>query len=323
MSAPGPTDDERVRRARTRWLGLAVGSVVLFAVVYVTAVLTPGGQSFEDAALSGALQARPEAVEDADLTLNTITVTTLAIWVAVLGTVGLVRGGIRMGVVVAGIVVVGLGVAELLKRYVLVRPDLLGEAAHNSFPSGHTTIAMTLVVATLVVTPWRWRTPAMLVVMTLFVGFGSLTITARWHRLSDTLGGDLIALTWGSVAAVVLLRMNAVRVAAGRPRRLRVVVVAGAAALALLAIVAGTIIAIAYAGQGPGSGTPVDIREWNAYLAAQAYAGAASLLAVLIAWGSWHRLETVRPNTLRPNTLRPNTVRSASARADQSQQAPS
>ena len=50
------------------------------------------------------------------------------------------------------------GSDEVLKRFLLPRPDLVvapDEFFHNTFPSGHTTIAMTVLVAAMLVVPHR------------------------------------------------------------------------------------------------------------------------------------------------------------------------
>lgn len=118
-------------------------------------------------------------------------------------------------------------------------------------------------------------------------GIGALTVTAHWHRLSDTLGSDLIALALGSLAAFWMLRRGLVEhVEATRVYRGRVVYIVGAAALAALALVLGVLLGIASAIQGLED----EVSRFNAYLAAQSLASAGSSFAALAYWGTWHRL---------------------------------
>tara|TARA_B100000614_G_scaffold258249_2_gene280016 strand:+ start:1376 stop:1846 length:471 start_codon:yes stop_codon:yes gene_type:complete len=126
---------------------LAAACVVGFIVVYVIAVLTVWGQEWENAAIAGSGQVLPWEATDADDNLDLIQTWSLAIAVLVVGIIGFARRQVRTALAGMAVIVVGVLLSEALKRFILWRPDLapadLG-AGHNSFPSGHTTIAMTL-----------------------------------------------------------------------------------------------------------------------------------------------------------------------------------
>ena len=126
---------------------LAAACVVGFIVVYVLAVLTVWGQEWENAAIAGSGQVLPWEATDADDNLDLIQTWSLAIAVLVVGIIGFARRQVRTALAGMAVIVVGVLLSEALKRFILWRPDLapadLG-AGHNSFPSGHTTIAMTL-----------------------------------------------------------------------------------------------------------------------------------------------------------------------------------
>ena len=212
--------------ARRWWILLAV-SIVLLIATYVLAVLTATGQGLENTALRGADQASPADSDEAWESLGNITIWSLGIATAIIGLIGLLRRKFILAVVGMGVIVGGQVITQALKRFILPRPELVevtGDYTHNSFPSGHTTIAMTVLVAVLLVVPYRWRGWAMLVVMTWAVSIGAYTTTAKWHRFSDTLGADLVALIVGSIAAIILLRAGLVRPTAQR-FKLRVVYV--------------------------------------------------------------------------------------------------
>lgn len=70
---------------------------------------------------------------------------------------------------------------------------------------------MTLIVAMIIVVPFRWRGLAMGIVMTWAGLIGALTVTVHWHRLSDTLAADMLALYLGSLASLWLLRSERVK----------------------------------------------------------------------------------------------------------------
>lgn len=81
--------------------------------------------------------------------LGDITVWTLGIATAVIGLIALLRRKVLLAFVAVGVIVGGQVITQALKRFILPRPELVevtGDYAHNSFPSGHTTIAMTVLV---------------------------------------------------------------------------------------------------------------------------------------------------------------------------------
>ncbi|GAA4747071.1 hypothetical protein [Gordonia alkaliphila] len=133
----------------------------------------------------------------------------------------------------------------------------------------------------------------MILVLAWTVGVGAYTVVARWHRLSDTLGADAIAVLMASLGALVLLRSGLVRpVPADAHAPVRTVIVVLATLYAVGMGVAGVFLGVVGAGQDPGS-----TADYNLYLAAQSLASVGSVLAVLAFWASWHRLETASTAT--------------------------
>ena len=180
-----------------RWLVVALGCAVVAIAVYFLAVWTVPGQELENAALRGADEAAARDQAAADESLGRITVYSLAAAVVLVTLVGLVRRRLDLALAAAGVIVAGQVVTQVLKRFVLPRPSLVpltGHYAENSLPSGHTTIAMTVLFAALIVVPYRWRGVALFFLLSWAVGIGAYTVTAKWHRLSDTLAADAIAL---------------------------------------------------------------------------------------------------------------------------------
>lgn len=284
------------RRAGLRWALLALGSLGVLIGVYLAAVRTYTGQRLENAALRGALEVNSEEVTVADDVLATFTLTSLGVAVACLAVIGWVRGGLRLAAVAVAVVGAATVSTELLKRVILTRPVLVDAPEylqHNSFPSGHTTVAMSVACAALLVVSWRWRTPAMVLVLAWTVGVGAYTVVARWHRLSDTLGADAIAVLMASLGALVLLRSGLVRAVPDRERApVRTVIVVFAVVYAVVMGAAGLLLGIVGARQDPGS-----TADYNLYLAAQSLASVGSVAAILLLWSSWRRLETAATGT--------------------------
>ncbi len=301
-----------------RWIIMSVIGVIVFVATYLGLVRTYLGQYLENAALIGAKQATTESVDGALENLHVISITSLVIMMIAFAIVGVVRKSWR--VALAGMAALGGSavLAELLKRVLLHRPDLAAiyndNNAHNSFPSGHTTIAMAILVSLLLVTSYRWRGVVMFFSITWAVSVGSATVTARWHRFSDTLGADMLALTVGAIVAYWLLTQNAIVREEGRKYVGRVILVVFIAGSALVALVSGGLVAALTvrnfglldqlaaakaAGVAPDLTAHLDpVFNENMYLAAQTLAFAFSALAALWFWGTFHRLSTASQSAL-------------------------
>lgn len=285
-----PEEDEgSVGQARRRWIAVAIGSILFTAAIYYLAVLTATGQRLENAALRGADQVSPGQIETADTALGHITLTSLAAAILAVAVIGLIRRKLKLTVIAVGVIVLGQVVTQGLKRFILPRPDLVQETAsyaHNSFPSGHTTIAMTVLVAVILVVPFRLRGLAMFIVMTWAVGIGAYTVTAKWHRASDTLGADAIAIALGSIAALVLLRSGMVRHSRKGVWPLRNMYAVVFGILGVVSLALGLFLLI-YSAQQPIDETI----EYNLFLAAHSLAAAGSMLFGLLYWWTWRDLE--------------------------------
>ena len=169
----------------------------LAALVWWAAVWTVPGQTYDDMALTnfrGFLDQAP--LVKAYLGLFTIPFVTVAICV-VLGLVALVVVLVRrrwwlLGQVAVYALVV-YGAARILKRY-LPRPVLIHvqASAANSAPSGHTILALAVVLALLCVVPRVWRAFVALAGFAFDLSVGCSLVQGGWHRPSDVVMGILI-----------------------------------------------------------------------------------------------------------------------------------
>jgi membrane-associated phospholipid phosphatase len=183
---------------------VTVTSVVLLVAGYVIAVHTRLGQRIDTASLEGRTLdlAVQRAVGHA---LDTVSVTSLAIATAALMVVALLRRRPRLAVGVA-VLVVGANLTTQVLKEVLERPQLLdGAPSLTSFPSGHATVAMSLALALVLVVPARLRVPVGAVGLAYAIVVGGATLTSAWHRASDVLGADLVALAWAAGVSVWLV----------------------------------------------------------------------------------------------------------------------
>ncbi len=277
-----------------RWATIAVVAAGFAVAVYLLAVWTTAGQQLENAALRGADESyNHDQTITADDALARITIYSLAAACLLIVVIGLLRRRLDLMIAAVGVVVGGQVVTQTLKRFLLVRPDLvdvIGNYKGNSLPSGHTTIAMTVLFAALIIVPYRWRGLTMLVVLPWATGIGAYTLTAKWHRLSDTLAADAIALGLACCASWWLARRGVVRAHEGRryvPRAIFVVVMVlyGVGSLVLGAFL--WIVPLASDGLGVAS----RLDTWPLYLGATSLASAGSVLTALVFWASWRRLE--------------------------------
>ena len=122
----------------------------------------------------------------------------------------------------------------------------------DSFPSGHATAVMTLLLCAVIAAPARWRpkVAAFMAAFAIAVCFSFLTLT--WHYPSDVLGGFELAAIWVllGVAGIgwVQQRYPVTRPAADAPRRVQLSVAEALAPLALLillALLAAAVVALA------------------------------------------------------------------------------
>lgn len=269
----------------------ALVAVLVLVAAYVGLVLTAGGQRFENAALAGAEQVDPVDRASALASLARISVYSLVVAVALVFVIGLLRRRLDLAVAGVGVVAVALGVTQVLKRFVLPRPELITHdprIAHNSFPSGHTTIAMSVLFGLLIVVPYRWRGFALFVTVFYAIGIGEATVVAQWHRLSDTIGGDMVALAVGCLAMAVVARWSGVtRVPRRRfsPRLIFVVLPVGLVSVGALAL--GLILGIVGL---PRNQVGTSDFDWIAYLTAQSLASAFSGLTALVYLGVLRRV---------------------------------
>ncbi|MER6066327.1 phosphatase PAP2 family protein [Streptomyces sp. NPDC001792] len=284
-------------RLTMRLEAAAAVAAVLTAVVYTLLVRTATGQRWENAVLAGRLEDETlAAAREANRMLDHITLSSLGAAVAVLALTGLVRRRHALTAVSVGTVGVSLLLAEVLKRHVLSRPDLVGAPAAlsgNSFPSGHTTIAMSVLFGLTLVVPYRLRGVAVGICALWAIFVGAYTVAAGWHRPSDTIGADLLVLAVACALSGLLARTGRVRHVAGRPLPLRAVfIVAPLCLVSLIGLGGGTLLMLdSMFRLSPGD--PAVPRL--AYIGGHALAAGASAAVTVVLLALLHRVDLDAP----------------------------
>jgi membrane-associated phospholipid phosphatase len=139
--------DPLATKVAYRAAAIGIASALLLVAVYLAAVWTSTGQRFEDHVLTIAAAAgRSHQELIAQLMLATVRKVTLAAAIALIVAIAARRRQAYTGILGVGVVVAAALTAQVLKA-VVARPILLqtGDRRDDqSFPSGHTAIAMSV-----------------------------------------------------------------------------------------------------------------------------------------------------------------------------------
>jgi hypothetical protein len=186
---------------------LSFAAAIAVFVVYAIVVQTHWGQSLDERALLGREVISSLRAAQADRFLSIVSVGTLTIAMALVAAVAFIRGRPRMALIAAASIGVAVLTTEVLKLDVFPRPDLVNttlNGGRNSYPSGHTTVGMSVCIAAMLVVPARLRAVTALAAGAIGAAFGIAVVAAGWHRASDAVGAYLVCLSVGAAAAVAI-----------------------------------------------------------------------------------------------------------------------
>ena len=188
----------------------AAGALVVVATV---ALGSSTGQRLDRRAMD-ALSSPQRTTHRLVEVLSLVSVWSVALVLAACVVLALVRR--RMAAAVAAMVLVaGANVTtQVLKYDVLTRPDI-GFGTTNSLPSGHTTVAVSLALAGVLVAPAALRSLVALLGSGGATLIGAGTVVGRWHRPGDVVAGVAVCLLWAALALAVLALLAAGRRRAG------------------------------------------------------------------------------------------------------------
>jgi membrane-associated phospholipid phosphatase len=144
------------------------------------------------------------------------------------------------------ILLVATGATTQILKHVMAQPRYAewmgpwGQIENASWPSGHSTAAMTLALCAVLVSPPALRATTALVGGAFAIGVAYATLALAWHYPSDVVGGFFVAGLWVSLAVAVLQRVEPARAeTAVAPPWEPLAVVAGLGAI-VAAVVVGT-----------------------------------------------------------------------------------
>jgi membrane-associated phospholipid phosphatase len=195
-------------RPAARLIVLGGALLGLLLVVYVLALGTEHGRHIDAGAVFFASQGGPRVHNAAFDVIRSIDIGTLALaGTAMLG-LAVLRRRVGTALVGAAALLGATATAEILKRLLGSVDPLDGEQTRlirHSFPSGHSTIAMSLGLALLFLAPRGLRIWVGLAGSLYATAMGVSLIVLRSHYPSDVLGGFLVASVW-FVAGLAVLR---------------------------------------------------------------------------------------------------------------------
>jgi len=200
---PGPPD----RRSPTAALGIAALCAIGLALVWIAAELTPAGQARDSILLNHfVLLNRPRVDVLANALLGVLAPAPFICFGLILVAIAIVRGRPRVALAVALVLSLAPLTAETLKP-LLAHPHVqIGGIyiAPASWPSGHSTAALALVLCAVLVAPVRLRPLVLGLGIAFAAAVGCSLLILAWHMPSDVVGGYLVASLWMALAVAGL-----------------------------------------------------------------------------------------------------------------------
>lgn len=195
MSAGG----ERVGGLARPLLALLAAALCAAVIVALarTAVGTASGQRLDQLILSGAKSHSGPLSQYAQEAVGSVSLPVIGTLLALAAVLVLIRRRLSL-LVPLTVLVLGANLSTQMIKHVLVTREALGpgiEITPNSFPSGHTTLAATAMIALVLASgPARVVLAPIGALWTVAAGLGTLVL--GWHRPSDVIGAIAVAATW-------------------------------------------------------------------------------------------------------------------------------
>jgi hypothetical protein len=189
----------------------AAGMLGLAATAYVALRTSPGLRL--DRAASDAVSSPPLVLDRLYEGLNLVSVGTVAASLLVCVALAVVRHRFDLALGAA----VLIGGADLTTQF--LKNDLFTsvDPGHgpNSLPSGHTTVALSIALAAVIVAPPAWRSTVAIGVSATAALVGVALVLGRWHRPSDVIAATFVCLLWAAIGLLTAALVRARPPAAG------------------------------------------------------------------------------------------------------------
>ncbi len=189
-------------------MGVALLCLAGMALTWVVAELLPAGQARDSLALHDfELLSRPHVDFLANALLHLLDPALFIVWGLMLVGVALSRNRPRVALAVVAVLSLAPLTSETLKP-LLAHPHLqiagTTYISAASWPSGHSTAALALVLCAVLVAPVHLRPLVAGVGIAFAAAVGCSLLILAWHMPSDVFGGYLVAALWMSLAVAAL-----------------------------------------------------------------------------------------------------------------------
>lgn len=205
----------RVRR-RGALAGVSLAAVGLAIGIWLVYVMTERGQLLDAAAYGGAFWAQigPWPLVEAARAALVLPVAGLVL----AGAVGWTwwRRSQRLALVVLGVAVGATISIQVLKRWVLPRPDMGFPPEPNSLPSGHTGAVALAGVAVVLAASERTRGPLAVAAAAATAAVGTASVVGHQHRPSDIVAAMVVVVAWTCAGIALAVPRTADQTADGR-----------------------------------------------------------------------------------------------------------
>lgn len=205
LLAPGDEAQWSWRPFLARVIALGVLCVLGLAVTAYVALRTSQGQRL-DLAAGGAVSSPADVLSRLYAGLGLVSVWSVGLSLLACVALAVLRG--RFDLALGAAVIIGGSnvTTQILKRVVF--PELSLSPGENGLPSGHTTVALSIALAAVLVAPSAWRSTVVTGVSATATLVGVALVLGRYHRPSDVIAAAFVCLGW---AAVGLLAAAVVR----------------------------------------------------------------------------------------------------------------
>jgi membrane-associated phospholipid phosphatase len=172
----------------------AVGLLGLAVTAYVALRTSPGLRL--DGAASEAVSSPGPVLDRLYQGLSWMSVGLVAVSLALCVTLAVIRR--RFDLALGAAVVIGGAdlSTQFLKKDLFTSVDL--GAGPNGLPSGHTTVALSIALAAVIVAPPAWRSAVAIGVTATAALVGVALVLGRWHHVSDVLAATFVCLVWAA-----------------------------------------------------------------------------------------------------------------------------
>ena len=190
-------DDAWYRRKLSRRLGGVAACLAITVLISHLALATAPGQVLDTILMEGTMRSARRYEAFSMLITGIVSVPVMVAAGLVVALVAAARRRPTLAGRALGAVIGANVTTQILKDYILTRPHLgVTTGAGNSLPSGHTTVAVTISLALIIVAPHWFRAPSAWIGWMWTSLMGVSVMMEGWHRPADVVVATLIAGAW-------------------------------------------------------------------------------------------------------------------------------